>query len=101
MLHVQSKFSAPTNEHRKNNDQLQVTNRELDMLRNEKLKCTEENFELRRKLDQQEIDFDKKLMNVRKAVASQADAFASSQNHFNSNNNSANVDENSCQSIIV
>lgn len=91
----QSKFSAQTNEYRKNNDQLQVTNRELDILRNEKLKCTEENFELRRKLDQQEIDFDKKLMNVRKAVASQADAFASLQNHFNSNNNSANVDENS------
>merc|ERR1711862_950171 len=51
---------------------------------------TEENFSLRRKLDEQEIDFDKKLMNVRKAVALQADAFANLQNHFNCNNNNNN-----------
>merc|ERR1712176_252433 len=57
---------------RKLSDELKLTRKEVESMREKGQKTIEENFSLRRKLDEQIIEFDKKLLSVRKAVTFQA-----------------------------
>jgi len=63
-------------EKRKAIDDLALSNKEIDALRTTITSLTEDNLGLRREIEDQCIEFDKKLLNVRKAVAFQADAFS-------------------------